>query len=324
MSSVNDVDTVIVAAKNLKVHFNLITGACLKAVDGVSFEIGAGCTLGLVGESGCGKTTTGRALLGMYRPTDGEVWFDGCNVAEMTHPVRKHFIRNAQMIFQDPYSSLNPRMTVADIVGEGIDIHDLYHGRERMDKIHELLTLVGLAKEHGNRFPHEFSGGQRQRIGIARALAVEPSFIVCDEPISALDVSIQSQIVNLLMNLQERLDLTYLFISHDLSMVKYICERVAVMYLGTIVELAQSDRLYEEPRHPYTRALLSAIPVADPVKERARARIVLEGDVPSPIDPPQGCRFSGRCPVVLPICKEKMPDWRQVADAHYVACWKDL
>ena len=314
----------MVEVRDLKVYFNLIGGACLKAVDGVSFAIEAGRTLGLVGESGCGKSTTGRALLGMYPPTSGEVFFDGKNTAGMTRAEQRYFTRHAQMIFQDPYSSLNPRMTVADIVGEGIDIHGLYRGKERMDRIHELLSLVGLAREHGSRFPHEFSGGQRQRIGIARSLAVEPTVIVCDEPISALDVSIQSQIVNLLMALQERLDLTYLFISHDLSMVKYICEQVAVMYLGKIVELAPSDELYDNPRHPYTKALLSAIPVVDPQKERARERVVLEGDVPSPIDPPPGCRFAGRCPVVEPRCREMAPEWRQLASGHYVACWKEL
>lgn len=313
----------VTEVKDLKMHFSLAGGACLKAVDGVSFAIEAGRTLGLVGESGCGKSTTGRALLGMYEPTAGSVFFEGKDTARMTRGERRHFTRNAQMIFQDPYSSLNPRMTVADIIGEGIDIHGLYGGRERMNRIHELLALVGLAHEHGSRFPHEFSGGQRQRIGIARSLAVEPSFIVCDEPISALDVSIQSQIVNLLMSLQKRLSLTYLFISHDLSMVKYISERVAVMYLGKIVELAPSDELYDNPRHPYTKALLSAIPIVDPKKERARERVVLTGDVPSPVDPPPGCRFAGRCPVAEPGCSERAPEWKQLASGHYVACWKE-
>lgn len=313
-----------IEARNLKVYFELSGGSCLKAVDGISFEIAPGRTLGLVGESGCGKSTTGRALLGMYRPTAGQVLFEGRDITEMTTAEKRRFTRNGQMIFQDPYSSLNPRMTVADIVGEGMDIHDLYRGKERMERVHELLSLVGLAKEHGSRFPHEFSGGQRQRIGIARSLAVEPSFIVCDEPISALDVSIQSQIVNLLMSLQERFSLTYLFISHDLSMVKYICERVAVMYLGTIVEMARSDELYDNPCHPYTKALLSAIPVVDPIKERARKRVVLEGDVPSPVDPPSGCRFAGRCPEARAHCHERAPEWKQVASGHYAACWRNF
>ena len=312
----------VIEARDLKIHFNLTGGACLKAVDGVSFEIAGGRTLGLVGESGCGKSTTGRALLGMYAPTAGDVLFEGKNIKTLSGAEMSNFVRNGQMIFQDPYSSLNPRMTVADIVGEGIDIHNLYRGKERMDRIHELLTMVGLAKEHGSRFPHEFSGGQRQRIGIARSLAVEPTFIVCDEPISALDVSIQSQIVNLLMSLQERLALTYLFISHDLSMVKYICERVAVMYLGTIVELASSDDLYKNPTHPYTQALLSAIPIADPAKERKRERHVLQGDVPSPINPPTGCRFSGRCPQATEQCSTEMPPWKEIAAGHQVACWR--
>lgn len=313
-----------IEARNLKVYFELSGGSCLKAVNGISFEITPGRTLGLVGESGCGKSTTGRALLGMYRPTAGQVLFEGRDITEMTTAEKRRFTRNGQMIFQDPYSSLNPRMTVADIVGEGMDIHDLYRGKERMERVHELLSLVGLAKEHGSRFPHEFSGGQRQRIGIARSLAVEPSFIVCDEPISALDVSIQSQIVNLLMSLQERFSLTYLFISHDLSMVKYICERVAVMYLGTIVEMARSDELYDNPCHPYTKALLSAIPVVDPIKERARKRVVLEGDVPSPVDPPSGCRFAGRCPEARVHCRERAPEWKQVASGHYAACWRNF
>ncbi|MDR3164894.1 MAG: ABC transporter ATP-binding protein [Synergistaceae bacterium] len=310
----------VIEAKNLRKYFKLAGDAVLKAVDGVSFSIEQGRTLGLVGESGCGKSTTGRAVLGMFAPTSGEVWFEGKNTASMTKVERQRFTRYGQMIFQDPYSSLNPRMTVSDIIGEGIDIHGLYRGRERAERIRELLSLVGLAHEHGSRFPHEFSGGQRQRIGIARSLAVEPSFMVCDEPISALDVSIQAQIVNLLMSLQSRLNLTYLFISHDLSMVKYICERVAVMYLGIIVESAPSDRLYDEPRHPYTKALMSAIPIADPTRERERERIILAGDVPSPIDPPPGCRFAGRCPQARTECRNASPELLEVSDGHYVAC----
>jgi oligopeptide transport system ATP-binding protein len=314
-------EPMIIEAENLKKHFRLASGATLKAVDGVSFGIERGHTLGLVGESGCGKSTVGRTILGMYEPTDGAVSFEGKKLFGMTRSEKRAFTRLGQMIFQDPYSSLDPRMTVSDIVGEGIDIHGIYKGKDRAERIRELLSLVGLAFEHAGRFPHEFSGGQRQRIGIARALAVEPSFIVCDEPISALDVSIQSQIVNLLMSLQERLSLTYLFISHDLGTVKYICERVAVMYLGVIVETAPSDKLYDEPRHPYTRALMSAIPIADPVRERAREHVILEGDVPSPIDENIGCRFAGRCPRALPKCEEESPELVASSDGHYVACW---
>ncbi|HNX31266.1 MAG TPA: ABC transporter ATP-binding protein [Holophaga sp.] len=312
--------TPLVEAADLKLHFRLGGGATLKAVDGVSFSIPAGKTLGLVGESGCGKTTTGRALVGLYPPTGGQVFFRGHDTRSLDKRQKSEFTRHAQMIFQDPYSSLNPRMTVGDIVGEGIDIHGLFSGKQRMERIWELLNLVGLDKEHANRFPHEFSGGQRQRIGIARSLAVEPDFIVCDEPISALDVSIQSQIVNLLMGLQQRLGLTYLFISHDLSMVKYICERVAVMYLGVIMETAPSDELYENPLHPYTRALLSAIPIADPAKEKARQRILLTGDVPSPVNPPPGCRFAPRCPLAQAVCRERAPELREAAPGHCLAC----
>ena len=289
-------------------------------MDGLSFAIPRGRTLGLVGESGCGKTTTGRALVGLYPPTGGKVFFRGQDTKTLDRRGRSEFTRHAQMIFQDPYSSLNPRMTVGDIVGEGIDIHRLFTGKQRMDRIYELLSLVGLDRSHADRFPHEFSGGQRQRIGIARSLAVEPDFIVCDEPISALDVSIQSQIVNLLMGLQNRLGLTYLFISHDLSMVKYICERVAVMYLGVMVESASSDGFYENPLHPYTKALLSAIPIADPAKERTRKRILLTGDVPSPVDPPPGCRFAQRCPLAVPRCREQAPELKEVQPGHSVAC----
>jgi len=310
----------LIEAQDLKLHFHLQGGATLKAVDGLSFTIPQGRTLGLVGESGCGKTTTGRALVGLYPPTGGKVFFRGRDTKALDRQGRSEFTRHAQMIFQDPYSSLNPRMTVGDIVGEGIDIHRLFSGKRRMERIWELLSLVGLDRSHADRFPHEFSGGQRQRIGIARSLAVEPDFIVCDEPISALDVSIQSQIVNLLMGLQQRLGLTYLFISHDLSMVKYICERVAVMYLGVMVESASSDELYDEPLHPYTRALLSAIPIADPVKERARQRILLTGDVPSPVDPPPGCRFAQRCPLAQPRCREQAPELKEVRSGHSVAC----
>ena len=314
---------VIIEARNLEQYFYLRDGGVLKAVDGVSFSIPEGKTLGLVGESGCGKSTTGRALVGMYSGTGGDVFFDGQNIASMDASQSRAFVRHAQMIFQDPYSSLNPRMTVGDIVGEGIDIHDLYQGRERTDRIYELLSLVGLSKEHANRFPHEFSGGQRQRIGIARSLAVEPRFIVCDEPISALDISIQSQVVNLLSHLQQQFNLSYLFISHDLSMVKYISDHVAVMYLGKIVEMAPSESLYASPTHPYTQALLSAIPIADPNAERSRRRELLVGDVPSPINPPKGCCFAPRCPRASKGCLDEAVPLREVTRGHFVAC-KDL
>ena len=311
---------VIIEARNLEQYFYLRDGGVLKAVDDVSFSIPEGKTLGLVGESGCGKSTTGRALVGMYSGTGGDVFFDGQNIASMNASQSRAFVRHAQMIFQDPYSSLNPRMTVGDIVGEGIDIHELYRGRERTDRIYELLSLVGLSKEHANRFPHEFSGGQRQRIGIARCLAVEPRFIVCDEPISALDISIQSQVINLLSHLQQQFHLTYLFISHDLSMVKYISDHVAVMYLGKIVEMAPSESLYASPTHPYTRALLSAIPIADPNAERSRRRELLVGDVPSPINPPKGCCFAQRCPRAKKGCLDEAVALREVARGHFVAC----
>jgi oligopeptide/dipeptide ABC transporter, ATP-binding protein, C-terminal domain len=310
----------LVEVKNLKKYFKVGKTATLKAVDDVSFFIRKGETLGLVGESGCGKTTTGRTVIGMYGATDGEVLFDGLNVHKLDKSGKKDFSKRAQIIFQDPYASLNPRMTVGDIVGEGIDIHGLYTGKQRMEKVYELLSMVGLNKEHANRFPHEFSGGQRQRIGIARAFAVEPDFIVCDEPISALDVSIQAQIVNLLISLQKNMGLTYLFIAHDLSMVKHISDRVAVMYLGTMVELASSAELYKNPMHPYTKALLSAIPIPDPQVERTRKRIVLEGDVPSPINPTPGCRFRARCKYAKPICGESMPEFKEIEKDHFVAC----
>ncbi|MBU3129634.1 ABC transporter ATP-binding protein [Clostridium tagluense] len=317
MAKNNDI---LIEVKNLKKYFQVGKHATLKAVDDVSFFIRRGETLGLVGESGCGKTTCGRTVMGMYSATDGEVLFDGIDVHKLDKKAKKDFARRAQIIFQDPYASLNPRMTVGDIIGEGIDIHNLYTGQERTNRVFELLRLVGLNKEHGSRFPHEFSGGQRQRIGIARALAIEPEFIVCDEPISALDVSIQAQIVNLLIQLQQELGLTYLFIAHDLSMVKHISDRVGVMYLGSMVELASSHDLYEKPLHPYTQALLSAIPVADPEVERKKARIKLEGEVPSPINPKPGCRFAPRCRYAKPICSEQTPALKEIETEHYVAC----
>lgn len=310
----------LIQVKNLKKYFNVGNGKILKAVDDVSFEIRKGETLGLVGESGCGKTTCGRTILGMYEATEGEVLFSGKNVYKMDKKERKEFRKNAQIIFQDPYASLNPRMTVGDIISEGMDIFKMYNESERQNRIYELLRLVGLNKEHASRFPHEFSGGQRQRIGIARSLAIDPKFIVCDEPISALDVSIQAQIVNLLINLQNELGLTYLFIAHDLSMVKHISDRVGVMYLGCMVELAKSDELYKNPQHPYTKALLSAIPIPNPSYERSKKRIPLEGEVPSPINPKPGCRFKGRCRYVKPICSEETPVLKEICAGHYVAC----
>lgn len=311
---------VLIKVRNLKKYFEVEKGVYLKAVDDISFDIYKGETLGLVGESGCGKSTTGRTLLNIYPATEGTIEFKGQDISKLKGKAAKDFTKSAQMIFQDPYASLNPRMLVSNIIGEGIDIHNLLKGQDRIDRIHELLELVGLNKEHANRFPHEFSGGQRQRIGIARALAVNPEFIVCDEPISALDVSIQAQVVNLLEELQQKMGLTYLFIAHDLSMVRYISDRVAVMYLGSIVELADSDELYENPIHPYTKALLSAIPIPDPEIQRKRERIVLQGDVPSPINPPKGCKFVDRCPMVTEKCRAERPALQEVKPGHYVAC----
>ena len=313
-------DKTLISVRNLKKYFKVGRGQILKAVDDISFDIKVGETLGLVGESGCGKSTTGRTIIRLYEPTGGDVIFDDINVSKLNKAEQKKFTRRAQMIFQDPYASLNPRMTVTDIIGEGIDIHNLYSGMERQKRIYELLELVGLSREHANRFPHEFSGGQRQRIGIARALAIEPEFIVCDEPISALDVSIQAQVVNLLQDLQKELGLTYLFIAHDLSMVKHISDRVAVMYLGSIVELTTSKEIYDNPLHPYTKALMSAVPIPDPEVSRAKHRILLEGDVPSPINIPPGCKFQGRCPLCQEICRMEEPQLREVRPGHFVAC----
>jgi oligopeptide transport system ATP-binding protein len=317
----------LVEVKDLKLHFPITAGfpiprqvGAVKAVDGVSFSIQPGETLGLVGESGCGKTTVGRTLLRLYPPTDGKVIYDGKDLSTLGERAFLPYRRKMQMIFQDPYASLDPRMTAGDIIGEAIDIHGLSSGKERMDRIYSLLDLVGLLPEHASRFPHEFSGGQRQRIGIARALAVEPNFIVCDEPISALDVSIQAQVVNLMEDLQEKLGIAYLFIAHDLSMVKHISRRIAVMYLGRIVEIADSETLYSKPMHPYTLALLSAVPIPDPVVEGQRQRIILEGDPPSPVNPPSGCRFRTRCPYAKEKCKEEDPKLIDVSKGHGVAC----
>ena len=296
-------------------------GGVVKAVDGVSFTIKTGETFGLVGESGCGKTTIGRTLVGLYKPTEGSVIYKGVDLSKATGALRIRNRRQMQMIFQDPYASLNPRMTVGDIVGEPVDIHGLASNKnERQERIQQILDLVGLNPEHINRYPHEFSGGQRQRIGIARALAVEPELIVCDEPVSAVDVSIQAQIINMLERLQNELNLTYMIIAHDLSMIKYVSDRVAVMYLGKIVELVYSENLYANPQHPYTRALLSAVPIADPEVERKRQRIILEGDVPSPINPPSGCYFHTRCSRALPICREIEPEKTDLGDGQWVTC----
>lgn len=296
----------------------------VKAVDDVSFFVNKGETLGLVGESGCGKTTTGRSLLRLYEPTAGRITFDGDVIFDSEKKIKVDMLpyrRKMQIVFQDPYASLDPRMTVGDIVGEAIDIHKLAANKqERHDMIISMLERVGLNSEHANRYPHEFSGGQRQRVGIARALAVNPQFIVCDEPISALDVSIQAQVVNMFEELQSEMGLTYLFIAHDLSVVKHISDRIGVMYLGKMVELADSYELIARSLHPYTKSLISAIPIADPIKARANKRIVLQGDVPSPLNPPTGCRFRTRCPYADECCAQKDPEWREIEPGHYVAC----
>ena len=316
---------VLLEVKNLCKYFEVKKGlfsreSYVKAVDDVSFTINEGETLGLVGESGCGKTTTGRTVLNLYKATKGNIIFDGIDITNFNDKQMLPFRRQMQMIFQDPYASLNPRMTVGDIIGESIDIHDLYKGEERDDRIRFLLDKVGLNGSHINRYAHEFSGGQRQRIGIARALAVEPKFIVCDEPISALDVSIQAQVINMLEELQEEFKLTYLFIAHDLSMVKHISTHIGVMYLGKLVEKGTSTEVYSNPMHPYTQALLSSVPIPDPRIAKVNKRIILEGDIPSPIDPPPGCRFKGRCRYAKAICGQEEPKMKELEKGHFVAC----
>lgn len=316
----------ILEVENLKMYFPIRRGVIqrhvgdVKAVDGVSFGVKGGETLGLVGESGCGKTTTGRAIIRLYKPTAGQVHFEGEDLVKLKGDHLRMMRRKMQMIFQDPYASLNPRMSVEAIVGEPLMVHKIAKGKEKAEIVDHLLTIVGLNPSLKKRYPHEFSGGQRQRIGLARALALNPDLIICDEPISALDVSIQAQVVNLLEELQERLGLTYIFIAHDLSMVRHISDRVAVMYLGKIVELTDRDTLYDNPLHPYTQALLSAVPVPDPVIEKNRERILLYGDLPSPAHPPKGCNFSTRCPVAIDICSEVEPDYLEVEPGHFCAC----
>lgn len=317
---------VLLKVENLKKYFPILQGVIrrkvgdVKAVDDVSFDIYKGETLGLVGESGCGKSTAGRVILQLYPVTEGKIEFEGQDLTALRGESLRKMRPSMQMIFQDPHACLNPRMTVGSIISEPLLEHSVAKGRERLQRVEELLELVGLDSSHANRYPHEFSGGQRQRIGIARALALNPKFIICDEPIAALDVSIQAQVVNLLEDLQKEFGLTYLFISHDLSMIRHIAQRVAVMYLGRIMELANHKSLYENPRHPYTQALLSAVPSPDPVREETRQRVILEGDVPSPADPPPGCPFHTRCPIAVEHCSQEIPVWREVSDAHWISC----
>jgi oligopeptide transport system ATP-binding protein len=323
MVSENDI---LLKVEDLNMHFPIFRGlirrqaGAVHAVDGVSFDVRRGETLGLVGESGCGKSTTGRSILQLYKPTSGKITFDGVNLVTLKNEEMRLMRRKMQMIFQDPYASLNPRMTVGEIVGEPLLVHNVASGREVDERIAHLLETVKLNPSFSSRYPHEFSGGQRQRIGIARSLALHPSFIVCDEPISALDVSIQAQVVNLLEELQEQFNLTYLFIAHDLSMVRHISNRIAVMYLGVIVELADRDALYDNPLHPYSQALLSAVPIPDPFAESKHKRTILQGDVPSPVNPPSGCRFRTRCPIAEAVCAESRPEFRELKPGHYAAC----
>jgi oligopeptide transport system ATP-binding protein len=317
----------LLSIKDLVKHFPIKQGIIFKreigavhAVDGVSFDVYKGETLGLVGESGCGKSTTGRAIMRLFKPTSGQIVFDGINLVDLPAEDMRKTRKHLQMIFQDPYACLNPRMTVREMIGEAMVIHRVGNGKEIRERVMDLLEKVGLNPAFSNRYPHEFSGGQRQRIGIARALALEPKLIVCDEPISALDVSIQAQVVNLLEDLQEELGLTYLFIAHDLSMVHHIADRVAVMYLGMIMEIADCSELWDHPLHPYTLALMSAVPIPNPRLEEKRKRIILEGDVPSPVNPPSGCRFRTRCSLAQAICAEVIPEMREITPGHFVAC----
>lgn len=324
MNANNDV---LLQVEDLVMHFPIYRGVfqrqvgAVRAVDGISFTVKRGETLGLVGESGCGKSTTGRTILQLYKPTGGKVHFDGVDLVNLKGESLRQMRRKMQMIFQDPYASLNPRMTVGQIIGEPLMVHNAATGAEIDERVQQLLELVKLNPAFATRYPHEFSGGQRQRIGVARALALQPSFIICDEPISALDVSIQAQVVNLLEELQEQFNLTYLFIAHDLSMVRHISNRVAVMYLGVMVELASRDEIYLNPLHPYSQALLSAVPIPDPVADAKRQRTILEGDVPSPANPPSGCRFRTRCPIAEAVCAESRPEFREIKPGHFVACF---
>ncbi len=320
-------DNILLDVRDLKMYFPVRTGiviqrkvADIKAVDGVSFYVKRGETLGLVGESGCGKTTTGRCILQLYEPTEGTINFEGRDLCRLRGADLRHMRRKMQMIFQDPYGSLNPRMTAGSIVGEPLTVHKIARGKEWREQVDELFRVVGLNPYMADRYPHEFSGGQRQRIGVARALAVKPSFIVCDEPVSAVDVSIQAQLINLLEELQTEFNLTYLFIAHDLAVVRHISDRVAVMYLGRICEISRREELYDNPLHPYTKALLSAVPIPDPAVEAKRERIILSGDVPSPLRPPPGCNFHTRCPVAVPECRQEIPGLRDVGGEHWVAC----
>jgi oligopeptide transport system ATP-binding protein len=320
-------EDILVDVKDLKIYFPVMAGFLIqrkvaenKAVDGVTFNVKRGETVGLVGESGCGKSTTGRAILQLYKPSGGQIIFDGRDLSTAKGEEMRLIRRRMQMVFQDPYASLNPRMSVRDIIGEPLLIHKLGSTAERRERVAELMRIVGLNPYYATRFPHEFSGGQRQRIGIARSLAVSPDFIVCDEPVSALDVSIQAQVINLLEELQEQFGLTYLFIAHDLAVVRHISDRVAVMYLGKMMELSGRDEIYDNPLHPYTKALLSAVPIPDPLLERKRERIILTGDVPSSLRPPRGCVFHTRCPIAIDDCRQIIPEWREAEPGHWVAC----